>query len=65
MGILRAQQPFSQDEALKQIYSQYDAQKKTAKWIYVKDQEHSAWHFFRGKFDSFHYSRVDGRSPRG
>jgi hypothetical protein len=39
----RAQEPFSQTEALKQIYSQYDMQKKTAQWVCIKDQEQSAW----------------------
>ncbi|MFZ1084654.1 MAG: hypothetical protein WAN35_06800 [Terracidiphilus sp.] len=35
-----APQPFAQDEALKQIYSQYNAQKKTARWGCAKDQEY-------------------------
>ncbi len=40
---LRAQEPLSQDEALKQIYSQYDAQKKTAQWACMKDQWRFLW----------------------
>ncbi len=41
--ILHGQEPFSRDEALKQLYNQYDAEKKTANWVCVKGQEHAAW----------------------
>jgi len=46
-GVLRAQEPFSQAEALRQIYSQYDAQKETAQWVCTDDQKrdepHEGW----------------------
>jgi hypothetical protein len=44
-GALRAQEPLSQDEALKQIYSQYDEGKKTAQaqWVCDKDREIPVW----------------------
>lgn len=42
-GLLRGQETFSQDEALKQIYSQYDAQKKTAHWVCTMDSETYIW----------------------
>ncbi|MGA3134658.1 MAG: hypothetical protein ABSC88_01560 [Terracidiphilus sp.] len=41
---LPAQEPISRDEALKQIYSQYDAGKETAKWVCTKDQERETAH---------------------
>jgi len=44
---LPAQEPISHDEALKQIYSQYDAEKQTAQWVCTKDQKlgllHEGW----------------------
>ncbi len=47
MGALEAQQPLSQDDALNQIYNQYDAQQKTAQWICTAEQErrpvHEGW----------------------
>jgi hypothetical protein len=47
VGLLRAQEPFSQTEALKQIYNQYDAEKKTAQWVCTKAQQaeplHEGW----------------------
>jgi hypothetical protein len=42
--LLRAQQPFSQAEALKQIYKQYDAEKETAQWVCTKEQEKNTMH---------------------
>lgn len=42
--IVQAQDPLSRDEALKQIYSQYDAVKKTAHWLCTKDQERDTLH---------------------
>jgi hypothetical protein len=42
-GAFQAQKPLSQDEALKQVYSQYDAQKKTAQWACTKAQEGTFW----------------------
>jgi hypothetical protein len=44
MGALQAQEPLSQDEALKQIYSQYDAAKHTAHWVCTKEQEKDGMH---------------------
>jgi len=44
MGILQAQTPFSQDEALKQIYSQYDAKKKTVQWVCTMEQQRKPLH---------------------
>ena len=45
---LQAQEPFSRVEALKQIYSQYDAKKETAQWVCTKEQAreptHEGWH---------------------
>ena len=45
MGLLQAQEPLSQDAALKQIYSQYDAEKQTAhaSWVCEKDREIPVW----------------------
>jgi len=47
ISALQAQEAFSRDEALKQIYSQYDAENKTAQWVCTKGQEqdkpHEGW----------------------
>jgi hypothetical protein len=45
MCALQAQEPLSQDEALKQIYSQYDAGKKTARaqWVCATDRDVPVW----------------------
>ena len=44
MCALRAQEPLSEDDALKLIYSQYDAGKKTAHWVCTRDQEKKTMH---------------------
>jgi hypothetical protein len=44
VAALHAQQPMSRDEALKQVYSQYDAGKETAQWVCTKGQEHEPIH---------------------
>jgi hypothetical protein len=38
LGVLPAQQPFSRDEALKQLYHDYDVTKKTAQWVCTDKQ---------------------------
>ncbi|MGB9408690.1 MAG: hypothetical protein WCA89_14220 [Terracidiphilus sp.] len=52
MGAIQAQEPLSLDEALKQLYSQYDAGKKTAQWLCTKGQErdtpHEGWPCVKG-----------------
>jgi hypothetical protein len=42
-SVLPAQVPLSQDEALKQIYIQYDAEKKIAQWDCAKDEWRYEW----------------------
>jgi hypothetical protein len=44
VSIMQAQEPLSQTEALKQIYSQYDAEKGTAQWVCTKGQQRDSPH---------------------